>query len=120
MSTRTPPEATKTCAGIVDLADRAGVRLREQLGDGSGTTGTEDAGAALSHTDLRGRVRLRDDVVGQIAQVEEPSRHGVEFHIDQFTRFNHDFPLVAVIDIWLKANQRLTARVLTGGLFFYL
>lgn len=108
------------CAGIGNLADRTGVRLREQLRGGSGTTGTEDAGAALSHTNLRRRVRLRDDVVGQIAQVEEPARHGVEFHIDQFTRFNHDFPLVAVIDVWLKANQRLTARVLTGGLFFYL
>ena len=84
--------AAKECAGIGNLADRAAVRLREQLRDGSGTTGTEDTGAALSHTNLRGIVRLRDDVVRQIAQVEEPSTHGVEFHIDQFTRFNHDFP----------------------------
>src|SRR5438445_78017 len=93
MSTRTPPGAAKECAGIGDLADRAGVRLREQLRDGSGTAGTEDAGAALSHTNLRGIVRLRDDVVGQIAHVEEPATHGVEFHIDQSTRFNHDFSL---------------------------
>jgi hypothetical protein len=43
-----------------------------------------------------------------------PSTHGVEFRIDQFTHFTHDFDPrgVCVNNIWLKASQRHS-----GGLF---
>src|SRR5216684_5041849 len=106
--TRTPPGATQECAGIRDLADRAGVCLTEQLCDASVTSVTagDETGAAESQTNLRGSVRLVDD----IAEVEEPSAHGVEFHIDQFTHFTHDFPPqgLHVNNIWLEASQRLT------------
>jgi hypothetical protein len=39
-----------------------------------------------------------------------PSTHGVEFRIDQFTHFTHDFDPwgVHVNNIWLKASRRLT------------
>ena len=122
MSTRTPPGSSQGCAGIRELADRAGVRLGEQLRDVSSTTGTEDAGAALSHTNLRGIVRLCDDVVGQIGKVEDPAAHRVEFRIDQFIHYFHDFhPLgLRVNNIWLEASQRLTERVGTRGWIFHL
>ena len=122
MSIRTPREQPGGCAGIRELADRAGVRLGEQLRDVSRTTGTEDAGAALSHTNLRGIVRLCDDVVGQIGKVEEPATHRVEFRIDQFINYFHDFhPLgLRVNNIWLEASQRLTERVATRGSLFHL
>jgi hypothetical protein len=42
--------------------------------------------AAESQTNLRGTVRLFDDIV----EVEEPSTHDVEFRIDQFKHFTHD------------------------------
>src|SRR5258708_4604236 len=108
MSTRTPRGA----AGFRKLADRAGVRLREQLRAVSPTAGTEEAGAALSHTNLRGMVRVCDDIVGQIGKVEDPAAHRVEFRIDQFMHYFHDFhPLgLRVNNIWLEASQRLTTR----------
>jgi hypothetical protein len=97
MSTRTPLGSSQGCAGFRKLADRAGVRLREQLRDGSSTAGAEDAGAALSNTNLRGIVRLRDDIVGQIGKVEDPATHRVEFRIDQFMHYFHEFhPWVCV------------------------
>jgi hypothetical protein len=47
-----------------------------------------------------------------------PSTHGVEFRIDQFTHFTHDFDPwgVHVNNIWLKASRRLT-RVYRGLVF---
>jgi hypothetical protein len=47
-----------------------------------------------------------------------PSTHGVEFRIDQFTHFTHEFPPrgVHVNNIWLKASRRLT-RVYRGLVF---
>ena len=119
MSTRTPRGAAQGCAGIRNLADHAGVRLTtEHVRSGSRATGTEDAGAADSRRILRGRVDLRDD----IAEVEEPATHGVEFRVDQFNLLNHDFSPqgLHVINIRLEASQCLTARVDTGGWFFYL
>ena len=38
---------------------------------------------ALRRSILIGKVHLRDDIV----EVEDPSTHGVELHIDQFARF---------------------------------
>jgi hypothetical protein len=42
-----------------------------------------------------------------------PSTHGVEFGIEQFTHFTHDFDPrgLRVNNIWLKASRRFTARV---------
>jgi hypothetical protein len=114
-----PRGAAKECAGIRNLSDRAEVQLTEQLGDAGVTSVTagDATDAADSHTNLRGNVRLYDD----IAEVEESSTHGVEFHIDQFTHFTHDFPPQEfhVNNIWLKqANASLVFD--TGGWFFYL
>jgi hypothetical protein len=76
--------------GIPDLGDRADVRLTERLRDGSVTSVAEGdaAEAAESQANLRRIVRLRDD----IAEVENPANHSLDFRIDQFTHFNHDFP----------------------------
>jgi hypothetical protein len=111
--------------------DRAEVRLTaEQICD---------AGViADSHTNLQGNVLLYDDIaeiddiaevgIAHIAEVKEPllcvmpvmsvmpvmpvmpSTHGVEFGIDQFTHFTHDFDPrgVHVNNIWPKASQCLT------------
>jgi hypothetical protein len=45
-----------------------------------------------------------------VMMVMMPSTHGVEFRIDQFTHFTHDFDPrgVHVNNIWLKASRRLT------------
>jgi len=50
-----------------------------------------------------------------------PSTHGVEFRIDQFTDFTHDFDPrgLHVNNIWLKPSRRLTVFD-NGGWFFYL
>jgi hypothetical protein len=95
---------------IADIAgDRAEVRLTAEQ--------VCDAGViADSHTNLLGNILLYDD----IAEIEivpvmpvMPSTHGVEFRIDQFTDFTHDFDPrgVHVNNIWLEASRRLTARV---------
>jgi hypothetical protein len=85
-----PHTPRKECAGIRDLDERVEVQLAEQLRDASVTSGTgsDAADAAERHTNLRGDVRLCDD----IAEVEDPSAHGVDFRIGQFTHFTHDFP----------------------------
>jgi hypothetical protein len=63
MSTRTPPGSSQGgCAGIGDLADRADIRLSEQLCEVSGTTVTEDTEAADGNTNLRSNLRLYDDI----------------------------------------------------------
>jgi hypothetical protein len=95
--------------GIADIAgDRAEVRLTADQ--------VCDAGViADSHTNLFDNILLYDD----IAEIEivpvmpvMPSTHGVEFRIDQFTDFTHDFdPRGHVNNIWLKASRRVTARV---------
>src|ERR1700692_3356839 len=122
MSTRTPREQPRGVRASVDLADRAGVRLREQLRHGSRTTGTKNTGAALSHTNLRGSVRLCDDIVGQIGKVEDPATHRVEFRIDQFIHFFHDFsPLrLRVNNIWLEAASASLRVFDTRGWLFHL
>jgi hypothetical protein len=112
--------------------DRAEVRLTaEQICD---------AGVvADSHTNLQGNVLLYDDIaeiddiaeagiagIAGIAEAKEPlmfvmpvmsvmpvmmpSTHGVEFRIDQFTHFSHDFDpqWVHVNNILPKASQCLT------------
>jgi hypothetical protein len=105
--------------------DRAEVRLTaEQICD---------AGViADSHTNLQGNVLLYDDIaeiddiaevgIAHIAEAKEPlmfvmsvmplmpSTHGVEFRIDQFTHFTHDFDPQGghVNNIWPKASQCLT------------
>jgi hypothetical protein len=50
-----------------------------------------------------------------------PSTHGVEFRIDQFTHFTHEFPPrgLHVNNIWLKPSRRLTVFDI-GGWFFHL
>ena len=112
MGTAHPPGAAKGCAGIGDLADRADIRLSEQLREVSGTTVTEDTEAADGNTNLRSNLRLYHDIACQIVQVEEPSAHRIEFRIDQFTHFTHEFhPLgLHVNNIWLEASQCLTTR----------
>jgi hypothetical protein len=70
----------------------AEVYLTEYLLDGSVTSVTagEDTNAADSNANLCSNVRLCDD----IAEVEEPSTHCVEFRIAQFTHFTHDYLLI--------------------------
>ena len=85
------PGAAKECAGIYDLADRADIRLSEQLRKVCAATIAEDVEAADGNTNLRSYLRLYDDIAGQVAHVEEPpTSHSVEFHIDQFAHFIHD------------------------------
>jgi hypothetical protein len=95
--------------GHPSLTERDGAHLSDQLRDVSVTTGTEDTEAAESNTNLRSNLRLYGDIAD--ADVDEPpSTHGVEFRIDQFTHFIHDFPPQEfhVNNIWLKASQCLT------------
>ena len=113
MGTAHPRGAAKGCAGIGDLADRADIRLSEQLCEVSGTTVTEDTEAADGNTNLRSNLRLDYDIACQIAEVEEPATHRVEFRIDQFIHFTHEFPPwgLHVNNIWLEASQCLNMRV---------
>ena len=98
------------CAGIADLAKGCnlggGVRLR------AGHLGNE---AAESNTGLVERVILSESsgsTSGSRPDEGSTASHRFEVRIDKFT--NHDDLLQRVErvnNIWLKANQCLTARV---------
>ena len=92
-------------AGIPDLAVQDLVRLREGVESDSRATGGAAADrqgvAAVSLSILESDVRHVENVEAATAN------HGLDFRIDKFT--NHDD--LPVNNIWLEANQCLTARV---------
>jgi hypothetical protein len=87
---------------VHNLGDSADVSLTEYLLDGGATSITEGDAAAESHTNLQANARLYDD----IAEVEEPARHRLEFRIDRFTHLLRRLH----VNVWLKASHCL-ARV---------
>ena len=98
------------CAGIADLAKGcnlgADIRLRAgQLGNG----------AAESNTGLVDRVILKeilDRRRDRDADARKFISHRFEVRIDKFTNYDDLLQRVEwVNNIWLKANQCLTARV---------
>ena len=86
----------------IEIADIAEIEIADIAGDRAGVRLTADqvcdAGViADSHTNLLDNVLLYDDIA-EIVEVPlipvmpvMPSTHGVEFRIDQFTDFTHDF-----------------------------
>jgi hypothetical protein len=126
-----PWEQPKECAGIRNLGgDRAGVQLTAEQIEGAGVS-------ADSHSNLHGNVFLYDEIaeiddIAELAEVEEPheapvmpvmsvtpSTHSVEFRIDQFTHFTHEFPPRGFACEQHKASQCLTVFDI-GGWFFHL
>jgi hypothetical protein len=69
-----------------------------------------------------GIVRLCDDIVGQIGKVEDPATHRVEFRIDQFMHYFHEFPPwgLCVNNIWLEAASASLRVFDTRGWLFHL
>src|SRR5262249_18510728 len=106
-SPRVVPDESKlsitNCASCGSARSNAGV---------TSDTAGDATGAADSHTNLRGIVRLRDDN----AETEEPSTLGV----DHFTHFTHDFPSGVACEPHLVQSKRVphySCLIPEGGLF---
>jgi hypothetical protein len=94
---------------ITNCASRGSARSNAGV---TGDTAGDAAGAADSHANLRGIVRMRDDN----AETEGPSALGV----DQFTHFTHDFLSGVACEPHLAQSEPVphySCLIPEGGLF---